>query len=109
NLPVRVGESGMLPLSKVADFKKVQSVDPIRRDSGQRRAALLVNLRGRDVESFVREAEAKVKAQVKLPEGYVLEFGGAFKNLQEARTRLAVLVPATLALVFVIVFMAFGS
>lgn len=109
NLPVRVGESGMLPLSKVADFKKVQSVDPIRRDSGQRRAALLVNLRGRDVESFVREAEAKVKADVKLPAGYIIEFGGAFKNLQEARTRLAVLVPATLALIFVLVFMAFGS
>ncbi len=109
NLPVRVGESGMVPLSKVAEFKTVASVDPIRRDSGQRRAAIMVNLRGRDVESFVREAEAKVKAEVKLPEGYVLEFGGAFKNLQEARTRLAVLVPATLALIFVLVFMAFGS
>lgn len=83
-------------------------MDPIRRDAGQRRAAIMVNLRGRDVESFVREAEAKVKAEVKLPEGYVLEFGDAFKNLQEARTRLAVLVPATLALIFVLVFMAFG-
>ena len=59
NLPVRVGETGMLPLSKVADFKTVPSVDPIRRDSGQRRAAIMVNLRGRDVEGFVREAELR--------------------------------------------------
>jgi cobalt-zinc-cadmium resistance protein CzcA len=108
NLPVRVGDFGMVPLAKLANLNKVESVDPIRRDSGQRRAAILVNLSGRDVESFVREAEEKVKA-VKLPEGYVVEFGGAFKNLQEARGRLAVLVPATLGLIFVLVFMAFGS
>ena len=69
----------------------------------------MVNLRGRDVESFVREAEAKVQAELKLPKGYVIEFGGAFKNLQEAPARLAVLVPETLALIFVLVFMAFGS
>jgi cobalt-zinc-cadmium resistance protein CzcA len=109
NLPVRVGDFGMVPLAKLATLHKVDSVDPIRRDSGQRRAAILVNLSGRDVESFVREAEEKVKAEVKLPEGYVVEFGGAFKNLQEARGRLAVLVPATLGLIFVLVFMAFGS
>lgn len=109
NLPVRVGDFGMVPLAKLATLNRVNSVDPIRRDSGQRRAAILVNLSGRDVESFVREAEAKVKAEVKLPEGYVVEFGGAFKNLQEARARLAVLVPATLGLIFVLVFMAFGS
>jgi heavy metal efflux system protein len=109
NLPVRVGDFGMVPLARLATLNRVNSVDPIRRDSGQRRAAILVNLSGRDVESFVREAEAKVKAEVKLPEGYVVEFGGAFKNLQEARARLAVLVPATLGLIFVMVFMAFGS
>jgi cobalt-zinc-cadmium resistance protein CzcA len=108
-LPVRVGDFGMVPLAKLATLNKVDSVDPIRRDSGQRRAAILVNLKDRDVESFVREAEAKVKSEVKLPEGYVVEFGGAFKNLQEARARLAVLVPATLGLIFVLVFMAFGS
>jgi heavy metal efflux system protein len=109
NLPVRVGETGMLPLHEVADLKTVASVDPIRRDSGQRRAAIMVNLRGRDVESFVREAEAKVKADVKLPEGYIIEFGGQFEHLREARARLAVLVPTTLALIFILVFMAFRS
>jgi cobalt-zinc-cadmium resistance protein CzcA len=109
NLPVRVGDNGMLPLHQVAELKTVASVDPIRRDSGQRRAAIMVNLRGRDVESFVREAESKVKTAVKFPEGYVIEFGGQFEHLREARARLAVLVPTTLALIFILVFMAFRS
>jgi len=109
NLPVRVGEAGMLPLGKLAEFKTTASVDPIKRDETQRRAAVLVNLRGRDVESFVREANAKVKAEIKMPDGYSVEFGGAFENLQRARARLAVVVPAALALIFVLVFMAFRS
>jgi len=109
NLPVRIGEAGMLPLGKLAEFKTTASVDPIKRDETQRRAAVLVNLRGRDVESFVREANAKVKAEIKMPDGYSVEFGGAFENLQRARARLAVVVPTALALIFVLVFMAFRS
>jgi cobalt-zinc-cadmium resistance protein CzcA len=79
------------------------------RDSAQRRAALMVNLRGRDVESWVHEADAKVRAQVTLPEGYTLEFGGQFENLRDAKARLAIVVPAALAFIFVLIFMAFGS
>jgi len=109
NLPVRVGESGLVPVKNVARFKRTASVDPIRRDSGQRRAAILVNLRGRDVESFVREAQQKIKTSVKLPQGYTIEFGGQIKNLKEARLRLAVVVPIALALIFVLVFVALGS
>ena len=108
-LPVRVGEQGMLPLGAVAEFKTNATAEPIMREFGQRRAAILVNLAGRDVESFVREAEAKVKATVILPDGYSLEFGGQFKNLREARTRLAVVVPATLAMIFVLVFLSLSS
>ena len=89
-LPLRVGQSGLLPLGSVVDFKTLETVEPIRRDDGQRRAALMVNLAGRDVEGFVRDAEQRIREQVKLPENYIIEFGGQFKNLQEARTRLAV-------------------
>jgi len=71
--------------------------------------AIQVNLRGRDVQSFVAEAQQKIAASVKLPAGYFVEYGGAFKNLQEARTRLALVVPAALALIFLLIFMAFGS
>jgi cobalt-zinc-cadmium resistance protein CzcA len=109
NLQVRVGESGLAPLKNVARLQRTASVDPIRRDSGQRRAAILVNLRGRDVESFVHEAEQKIKSGIQLPEGYTVEFGGQIKNLKEARLRLAVGVPVALALIFVLVFVALGS
>lgn len=108
-LPLRVGESGLIHLGQVADFKKVKVVEPINRDDGHRRAALMVNLGGRDVESYVHDAEQRVKEQVKLPRGYMVEFGGQFKNLQEARTRLAIVVPSALVLIFVLIFLAFGS
>ena len=108
-LPVRVGAQGMLPLGAVADFKTNSTAEPIMREFGQRRSAILVNLATRDVESFVRAAEAKVKATVELPEGYSIEFGGQFKHLREARTRLAVVVPATLAMIFVLVFLSLRS
>ncbi|MCW5552046.1 MAG: efflux RND transporter permease subunit [Verrucomicrobiae bacterium] len=108
-LPVRVGEHGLVPLEKVAEIRTVSSVDPIVREEGHRRVALMVNLRGRDVEGFVKEAQQKIAAQVPMPEGYTLEFGGQFKNLQEARLRLLFVVPVTLVLIFLLVFMAFGS
>jgi cobalt-zinc-cadmium resistance protein CzcA len=108
-LPVRVGEQGMLPLGEVAEFKTNATAEPIMREFGQRRSAILVNLAGRDVESFVHEAEAKVKAAVQLPEGYNIEFGGQFKHLREARARLAVVVPTTLAMIFVLVFLSLRS
>ena len=108
-LPVRVGEAGILPLGAVADIERVKTVSPILRDSAQRRAALMVNLRGRDVESWVREADTKVHEQVQLPEGYSVEFGGQFENLREAKARLAIVVPTALAFIFVLIFLAFGS
>jgi len=108
-LPLRVGEVGLVPLGKVVSFETLNTVEPILRDNGQRRAALMINLGGRDIESFVREAEQRIKEQVKLPENYIVEFGGQFKNLQEARTRLAVVVPSALVLIFILIFLAFGS
>jgi len=108
-LPVRVDDGGLLTLGQVADFKVVEQVAAISREYSQRRAAIMVNLRGRDVESFVREAQKKIAEQIKLPDGYTIEFGGQFKNLQEARRRLMFVVPAALALIFVLIFMALQS
>jgi cobalt-zinc-cadmium resistance protein CzcA len=108
-LPIRVGDSGLVSLGQLADIERVQTVSPILRDSAQRRAALMVSLRERDIESWVHEADAKVRERVKLPEGYTLEFGGQFENLREAKARLAIVVPAALAFIFVLIFMAFGS
>jgi cobalt-zinc-cadmium resistance protein CzcA len=108
-IPVRVGETGLMPLGKLVEFQTLKAVDPIRRDDGQRRAALMVNLNVRDVEGVVGEAARRIKEQVQLPDNYMIEFGGQFKNLQEARTRLAVVVPSALALIFILIFFAFGS
>jgi cobalt-zinc-cadmium resistance protein CzcA len=68
--------------------------------SAQRRAAILVNLRGRDVEGFVKDALARIKAEVTFPRGYYFEFGGQFENLQRARARLALIVPMALLFIF---------
>ena len=108
-LPLRVGDHGLLKLGEVADLKTVEVVEPILRDEGRRRAALLVNLETRDVEGFVHNAEQRIKQEVKMPEGYIFEFGGAYKNLEQARARLAIVVPAALALIFILIFLAFGS
>jgi heavy metal efflux system protein len=108
-VPLRVGQAGLLPLGDAVEFQTLKTVEPIRRDEGYRRAALMVNLETRNVEGFVQEAERRIKEQVKIPEGYLVEFGGQYKNLQEARARLAIVVPAALALIFVFIFLAFGS
>ncbi len=108
-LPLRVDDGGLMTLGQIADFRTVEQVAAIAREYGQRRAAVMVNLRGRDVESYVMEAMQKVSEQITLPDGYTIEFGGQFKNLQEARARLAVVVPLALGLIFVLVFMALGS
>jgi cobalt-zinc-cadmium resistance protein CzcA len=108
-LPVRAGNGWLVPVERVAEFRTVPSVDPIVREDGSRRVALMVNLRGRDVESFVRDAVAQIDRRVPFPEGYDYEFGGQFKNLQEARVRLLIVVPAALVLIFLLIFLAFGS
>ncbi len=109
NLPVRTSDGGFITLGQVAEVSVTESVNTISREAFQRRMAIQVNLRGRDVQSFVQEAQAKISAGVKMPEGYFVEYGGAFKNLQEARARLAVVVPMALLLIFLLIFMAFSS
>jgi len=108
-LPLRVGDTGLLPLGTVVDFTTLKSVEPIQRESGRRRAALMVNLATRDIEGYVRAAEQRIREQVKVPDGYFVEFGGQFENLQDARARLAIVVPSALSLIFVLIFLAFRS
>jgi cobalt-zinc-cadmium resistance protein CzcA len=108
-LPVRVGATGIVPLGSLVEFQTLKTVEPILRDDGHRRAALMVNLKTSDIEGYVRAAEQRIQQEVKLPENYIVEFGGQFENLQKARTRLAVVVPTALALIFILIFLAFGS
>jgi heavy metal efflux system protein len=108
-LPVRVGATGLVPLGNLVEFKTLTSVEPIQHDDGLRRAALMVNLNTRDIEGFVRELDRRIKDQVKFPENYIIQFGGQFENLQQARGRLAIVVPTALLLIFILIFLAFGS
>jgi cobalt-zinc-cadmium resistance protein CzcA len=108
-LPVITENHMQVPLSRVAQIAVADRVGTITRENTLRRVAVLVNVRGRDTEGFVKEAEAKLRDRLELPAGYYFEFGGQFENLQAARTRLAILVPATLAMIFVLIYASFGS
>jgi cobalt-zinc-cadmium resistance protein CzcA len=108
-LPVRTEAGGLLTLGQVAKFQMTEQVGAVTRESGQRRGAILVNLRGRDVEGYVKEALARIKTEVSFPPGYYYEFGGQFENLQKARARLALIVPMALVFIFILIFMSFGS
>ncbi|MEY2879883.1 MAG: hypothetical protein RLZZ15_2263 [Verrucomicrobiota bacterium] len=108
-LPIATDGGGMLTLDRVATVTATTQIGTITRENAQRRVAILINVRGRDTAGFVDEAQAKLRAQLKLPEGYWFEFGGQFKNLVEAKQRLAIVVPLALALIFVLIFVALGS
>jgi cobalt-zinc-cadmium resistance protein CzcA len=107
-LPVITKDYVHVPLSRIAQISVVDRVGTITRENTLRRVAVLINVRGRDTESFVKEAGARLHEELKLPAGYYVEFGGQFENLQAARTRLAILVPATLAMIFVLIYASFG-
>ena len=81
----------------------------IWRKDRQRRAMITVNVRGRDLAGFVADAQRRVAAEVELPEGYSLEWGGTFENLQSATQRLTIVVPIALALIFLLLYATFGS
>jgi len=98
-----------IPLKQVAKLEVTDGPNQISRENGKRRAVVQSNVRGRDIGSFVEEAQAAIDSKVKLPAGYWLEWGGQFKNLQEAKARLAVVVPACFFMIFLLLFTALGS
>lgn len=108
-LPVGIGTNATLPLSQLANMKFAETFGSINREDSNRRSAVLINLRGRDTESFVDEARAAVEKSVKIPQGYYVQWGGNFKNLQEARNRLLILTPVSLIIVLLMIYAAFGS
>jgi cobalt-zinc-cadmium resistance protein CzcA len=107
-IPVRGAGELLVPLGQVATLTEIDSPASVSREAVRRRTAVEVNVRGRDLAGFVAEAQAAVRA-VDLPPGYVVRWGGQFENLAAAAERLGVAVPAALALIFVLLFMAFGE
>jgi len=100
---------GYVPLSDVATLNEVTGPNQISREDGKRRIVVSANVRGRDIASFVEEAQAVLDAQVRLPTGYWMAWGGQFEQLQSATERLQIVVPLALALVLTLLFMMFGN
>jgi len=99
----------VLPLERVARVTRTEGPATINREWGKRRITVQCNVRDRDVASFVAEARQKIATDVNLPEGYTIEWGGQFENMQRANRRLLFVVPLTLGLIFVLLYFSFGS
>jgi cobalt-zinc-cadmium resistance protein CzcA len=108
-LPVPLPGGGYVPLREVATVDVVEGPNAINRENGKRRAVVTANVRGRDLGSFVLDARERIAAEVDLPAGYWLEYGGTFEQLISGAERLQLVVPATLLLIFVLLFLAFRS
>ncbi len=108
-IPIRTAEGALVPLSSVADIETSEGYTFVRREQLQRYAVLQMDVKGRDVDGFVKDAEQRLRNEVELPEGYWIEWGGAFENQQRAMARLAIIVPLTIALIFLLLFTAFNS
>ncbi len=108
-IPIAAPTGALIPLGQLADLRVEEGPAQISRDRIQRRLTVEANVRGRDLSGFVSEAQARIEEAGVLPAGYFLEWGGQFKNLEEAAERLAVAVPAALLLIFMLLFMTYGA
>jgi cobalt-zinc-cadmium resistance protein CzcA len=110
-LPAAEGaqRAAYVPLGDVATLDIAPGPNQISREDGKRSVVVTANVRGRDIGSFVAEAQAKLEAQVKVPTGYWTTWGGTFEQLQSATRRLQIVVPVALLLVFVLLFAMFGN
>ncbi len=100
---------GFVPLGAVAEFEVAPGPNQVSRENGKRRVVVTANVRGRDIGSFVAEAEQRIRDAVTVPPGYWTTWGGQFEQLLSARTRLQVVVPVALLLIFGLLFMTFGN
>ncbi|MBO6633227.1 MAG: efflux RND transporter permease subunit, partial [Parvibaculum sp.] len=98
-----------IPLREVADITLAPGPNQISRENGKRRITVTANIRGRDLGSFVEEAQAAVEEKVALPSGYWFEWGGQFEQLVSATQRLSIVVPAALVLIFALLFASLGT
>jgi cobalt-zinc-cadmium resistance protein CzcA len=108
-LQLSLPDGRRIPLAAVARLQKREGVVAIERERGLRYAVIRANVTGRDLVGFVEEAKRKVAEKVKLPVGYYLEWGGQFENQQRAAKRLALVIPAAVGLIFLLLFSTFGS
>lgn len=106
---VTTREGGRIPLSQLAEIDVLDGASIIARRDNRRQVSVRTNIRGRDQGGFVSDAQRRVDAAIHLPAGYRVEWGGQFENLARARRRLAIILPVTIAVIFGLLFVAFGS
>ena len=109
NLYVNLPNGSQIPLKELADISYQPGPMQISRDNTNRRTYVGINVRGRDVKSLVEEIQQKLDAQLDLPPGYYIRYGGAFENLERASKRLQIVVPIALGLIFLLIFFALKS
>ena len=109
NSTLRTSDGTLVPLSAVARIELQDSPPTISRESGKRRVVVGANVTGRDLGGFVAEVQRRVDAELRLPEGYFLSWGGQFENMERAMETLMVIVPLTIAAIFFLLFMLFNS
>ena len=108
-LPIALPGGGSVPLSEVATIENVQGPNQISREDGKRRAVVTSNVRGRDLGSFISEAQERIATEIELPEGYWVDYGGTFEQLESASARLQIVVPLALLLIFGLLVALFRS
>lgn len=112
NLPVRLSsdaDNSYIPLGSVAKFSIAPGPNQISRENGKRRIVVTANVRGRDIGSFVQEAQQAIGKNAPIPAGYWTNWGGQFEQMMSATKRLTIVVPVALLLIFILLFMTFGT
>ncbi|MTE25955.1 CusA/CzcA family heavy metal efflux RND transporter [Winogradskyella ouciana] len=109
NLYINLPSGAQIPLREIADVSYKAGPMQISRDNTNRRTYVGINVRGRDVKSLVTEIKSKLDAQLELPSGYFIRYGGAFENLERASNRLQTVVPIALLLIFILIYFALKS
>ena len=109
NILLNTPSGNRIPLSSLATIEEAHGATSILRDKNSRRVAVKANIRGRDLLSAVNEAKAKIAKNVSFPEGYRMTWEGQFASAQRAMARLAIIIPVTLLLIFMLLYAAFGS
>lgn len=109
DLPVAAPNGALIPLAQLASVSIEEGPAQVSREDISRRIVVEANVRGRDLGSFVREAQARITRHLKLPPGYYVKWGGQFENLERATRRLAIVVPISLFLIFVLLYTTFKA
>jgi cobalt-zinc-cadmium resistance protein CzcA len=109
NILVSTGTGYLVPLNYLADVVIEEGPVQISRENGQRRMAIELNVKGRDIGTFVQEAKKRISEKVAIPSGYFIEWGGQFENQQQAMQRLMLITPLVIGLIFLLLFITFNS